>query len=488
LEDLDKAEPQLRLGTFDLPPLSCILVEADQIVARLYKEVSRVDPELYAVHTSSFLGAPHILIPLFNHIMSLRSEDNAAFPIQLKKLAEQMRGLLLEHGRSVRIEKITRSHLELWADVEGWQIAFLDGGVARLPSMAGLEPMALRVGVYAVVPGEKNPQLREHWSMSPFVIPDIIDFDNRPPEPTDRRRLMEAARYVLEPLVGLSELRKHPRTKVLLLHGPLVNQFLTYDEGEPHYIPSLSADFLKNWGIERAEVEATVKDLPRSSDSGEPLWNQFMAIYGYVMATVNKCETPIAGVVERIASRSAAFAVLEALFEDRVIDEPYIKRAREILERYEINDDFLFGCILRDGEYVTPVRILKNLPRRARERWQPVVKQYPAPFATMLKADESRFPFRIEMNESGKRSTEVLLRLVYHTARLLPRYAFPVGLDIADKYARIPDWLSKGVSAEIAAVVLRRALRTGDARIVTQVKGLLTGTPRDFFFRPGIEV
>jgi hypothetical protein len=106
----------------------------------------------------------------------------------------------------------------------------------------------------------------------------------------------------------------------------------------------------------------------------------------------------------------------------------------------------------------------------------------------MLKTDEARFPFRIEMNEAAGQSVDLLVRLVYHTARLLPRYAFPVGLDIADKYAKVPDWISKGVSVEIAAVVLKRALRTGDARLVTQVKSLLARTPRDFFFRPGVDV
>ncbi len=74
--------------------------------------------------------------------------------------------------------------------------------------------------------------------------------------------------------------------------------------------------------------------------------------------------------------------------------------------------------------------------------------------------------------------------LVYHTSRLLPEYAFPVGLDIVDKYARVPDWLSKGVSAAIAAQVLAKAVTTGQPRVLQQVRKLLAQSPRDFYFRP----
>jgi hypothetical protein len=88
------------------------------------------------------------------------------------------------------------------------------------------------------------------------------------------------------------------------------------------------------------------------------------------------------------------------------------------------------------------------------------------------------------MNSAAFGDAARVLRLLYHTSRLLPRYAFPVGLDIVDKYAKVPDWLSRGVSARIAADVLLRALQTGDSNIVAQVRQFLARTPRDFFYRP----
>lgn len=484
LTDLERARPTLRLASFDLPPRTATIVENPDIVADLYRTTSERDPELFGVNASRFLSGPHILAPLFAHIMSLRSEDNMAFLIQLKKVAEQLRRLLLDAGAVTRIEKIARSHLDLWAEVDGWRIAFLDGGVARIPSLARMEPMALRVGVYSVQPGNRDRDSREQWSMSPFVVADLLARNQVLAGETDRRRLLEAARYVLEPLVALAHVQDHTATKALFLHGPLVNQFLTYDEGEPNNIPCLDPAFLSTYGITRETVEHDIQDIP-SDPSGTRLWNQFMAIYAHLMRAVFRTPTPIAGVVENVAGRSLSHALLESLREERIINEAYVRRIKAILDRFDIGDEFLFGCVLEDGEFVTPMAIQKNLATRARDRWQPVVRQYPSPYTTMLKVDQARFPFRVEFNDAARQHQLILLRLLYHTARLLPRYAFPVGLDIADKYARVPDWIAKGVSVEVSAAVLQRAIKTGDPKLVAQVKQLLARTPRDFFYRPG---
>ncbi len=195
-------------------------------------------------------------------------------------------------------------------------------------------------------------------------------------------------------------------------------------------------------------------------------------------------KVPFVGVVERSAGSWLAQAVLNQAVAAGIVKEFYKRKVMILLKRYNVSDDFLFGCVLAEGEYLTPTQIPKNEVRRARDIWQPVVAQYARPFATLLKTTEVSFPFRVEMNLSGNTQEAKVMRILYHTARLLPRYAFPVGLDIVDKYAKVPDWLSKNVSARIAARVLNRTIAEGDARLVTQVRKLLAHTPRDFFYRP----
>src|SRR6185437_2089907 len=112
---------------------------------------------------------------------------------------------------------------------------------------------------------------------------------------------------------------------------------------------------------------------------------------------------------------------------------------QRIIDRYEILDDFLFGCVLEEGEYLEPILLVKNHEHRPVDKCRPVVRQYPAPHATVIKTSAATFPYRVEMNPAAHSASDRLLRLLYHTSRLLPRYAFPVGLDIVDKYAKVPD-------------------------------------------------
>jgi hypothetical protein len=476
IDDLD------RLALFELPPTKATMVDAEHLTSAFYEAASAMDRALFAAHADRFLDSPNIIAALFSHLMSVRTENSIGFPIKVKKIADQLRTELENRTTPPCIGKIEKSHLNLWSEVQGKRFAFLDAGAARIGALPHLSPMALRVGVYSVRPGIEPDRERESWSMRPFVVADLLDRIRRPTESPDRRRLQEAARYTLEAIGALLHVRDVPDTVALLTHGPLVNQFTMYDEDEPNFVPFLTPEFLSTIGIDSAAIEARIAGVP--SDSNGPMWNQFMAVYGYVMLAIFDSPVPVIGVVERPTGRSITNAVLGELQKEGVFNAEYTRRVKEILEQYDITDDFLFGCMLREGEYVTPVRIEKNIPRKARPRWAPVVRQYPSPFSMLLKSEETNFPFRLELNPSAVAQADFLARFIYHTARLLPRYAFPVGLDIADKYAKIPDWLSRGISGEISASVLRRAMKTGNANLVTQLRLFLARGPRDFFYRP----
>lgn len=115
----------------------------------------------------------------------------------------------------------------------------------------------------------------------------------------------------------------------------------------------------------------------------------------------------------------------------------------------------------------------------------PVVAQFPKVSATVVKCSATSSPYRVEMPFApDSNELEARVSLLYHKSLLLPDYAFPVGIDIADKYVSIPDWLSKGVSQRLTASVLKKILETGDTRMLMQVRRLLALSPRDFFSRP----
>jgi hypothetical protein len=484
LNKLQALEPGIRLEAHDLPPARATLVEGRMLVRSILRACAEADAELFAPQASHFLNGPHILDQLLTHLFELKVDEAPNFLTVTKGIADQLRGVLSQDNSSTKIQRVERSHAKAWEEVYGSTVTFIDGGAARLSAMPGVEPGGMRVGSYSVIPGETAPEVRETFRLETRLIAEMTEGMNSSEREPDRKRLQEASRYVLELLTTLVTAESEPVPEVVYLHGPLVNQFVAYDDDDPNNLPGLAPQFLNRYGIDQGAVTARVDALPLRG--GAPRWNQFMAVYGYLLKRLEEKEVPVAGVVERSTGGHVTGSILEVLRKDRVVNEAYVRAIEKLITRYRITDSFLFGCLLAEGEYLTPVRIHKNNERRAHEEWKPVVRNYLSPFATVLKPSEAMPPIRIELNAAASSRAHFLARLTYHTSRLLPRYAFPVGLDIVDKYAKVPDWISRGVSATMAASILRRAMRDGDARAFAQVRHFLAGEPRDFFFRPGV--
>jgi hypothetical protein len=66
----------------------------------------------------------------------------------------------------------------------------------------------------------------------------------------------------------------------------------------------------------------------------------------------------------------------------------------------------------------------------------------------------------------------------------MPNYAFPAGLDIVDKFAKVPNWMSRPINSTMAVQLLKRAIDTGNPKVIEAAKRMLCGTQRDWLFRP----
>src|SRR5262249_54025206 len=138
--------------------------------AAVYTLLAKSDPELFSVNAQRFLATPHILTYLFAHVMSLSSQENISYISTLRLIADQLRVLL-----APRIMKIEKNHHKLWHTFYGERLSFLDGGVSRIVSLPGTEPMGIRVGIYTVTPGERDPEKRESWHLDSYVIGDVVN-------------------------------------------------------------------------------------------------------------------------------------------------------------------------------------------------------------------------------------------------------------------------------------------------------------------------
>jgi hypothetical protein len=284
LDEISKERPELRFGSYNLPPTTVTEIEPslsrdgmdeDSLYEVLFKYAQKDDPALYAIHTEQFLRAPHILVPLLGHLASLTAEDTLKFPIHLRNLSDQFRSILEAEDSPIKIHKVPRNHLETWAEAQNKRYAFVDGGLAKIAGLPGTEPTAMRVGIYCVRAGDPNIRTREQWELRPFVVGDLIDKNTgvvmNDDDQIDLKRLGEAARYTLELLTALRFVEKNRDIEAAFLHGPLINQFTQYDEGEPNFLPFLREDFLFAAGISKEDVEKTVKDIP-SRDGTNRMW------------------------------------------------------------------------------------------------------------------------------------------------------------------------------------------------------------------------
>jgi hypothetical protein len=151
-----------------------------------------------------------------------------------------------------------------------------------------------------------------------------------------------------------------------------------------------------------------------------------------------------------------------------------------------ITDPLLFRCVLEPGEALRPVKINHNDMRRAPDAWKDKIVNYPAPLVSYLQPTEWTAPVRIELFAKDSDKFLETAEVVLHSALLLPRYAFPVGLDIVDKFARIPNWMSKPINTNTAVRALKTALDRGDTKLFDALRRMMCGSQRESLLRPGI--
>ncbi len=415
------------------------------------------------------LKQPHILSELLKLSLSQSSEAQKEFLAVLETLASGIREML-EAADLIRSVKV--DHQATWKDVAGAPISFVDGGMANIASM-GAEPVAIRVGSFTVIPGRKD-SARESFRMEKQTVMELFDlrgggglFDDLFEDPS---KLREAARFCLELAGGVECLRRDPKPKFLFLHGALVNPVSAYADKN---FPAFS----------KRGLEVLLPPTERNRQGRDAM---FVCVYLRLLQMLMTSGVNVTSVVER-ASQSTLVSrtLLEQLKNSPVSPGPAVlDEAIRRIEDFRITDSVLFHAIMNEGEYLVPVPVDRNVANKRPQFSADVIGQYPLPFVTYLGVGEFAQPLRVEFFDEPPVGYDQCLRLVLHSCRLMPNYAFPAGLDIVDKFAKVPDWMSRPISTGMAVQLLKRAIDTGNPKIIEAAKRMLCGTKRDWLFRP----
>jgi hypothetical protein len=247
----------------------------------------------------------------------------------------------------------------------------------------------------------------------------------------------------------------------------------------------------------------------------EPLaWIAFL--YRRLIATA-RARSPqpiIAGVVERGALREFSESILlERIFRNlrarnnsnyfnSIFGRSDLTTPTALLDRLGYTDTLLLAMLLQPGEISEPWEVDKyrglrrgdvTLPGEAAEssvNFEPLKSGpvgFPRVLGTYLQSTGITEPIRIEVFADLEDCQIVeAARRAYLYSRLLPGYGFPVGLDIADKYAKVPAWMTDAYG-KLIRLQLGISLQEGKVDDATMRQILVQAiymTHRDWLFRP----
>jgi hypothetical protein len=331
--------------------------------------------------------------------------------------------------------------------------------------------MGIRVGAYSVKIGDRS-DARETFSTELALVDELYSSDSWTFEDVfeDTQKMTDAARIVGEASAALKQLRNNDALSAVFLHGPLINPVAPY--GTPGF-PAFSVDAAR-----------LLYDDPKRSFTDDE--RHFVVLYRMILERFAKLAKPVIGVVERSISPWPAvmLAHLDAMQTGGSLGPDDAQKIRDKLAEYRINDAAIMSVMLSPGEYCKPIAIDRQQPsNKWPQQWYAHINAYPDALSTYIKSSDESDPFRVELHEEIE-IAEWSLEMVYQTARLLPHYGFPVGLDIVDKFAKVPNWMSRSIRKEHAMALLRNALKSREPKVIDFAKKVLTARGRDWLFRP----
>jgi NurA domain len=473
---------------------------------------------------------PHLLMKLAENSLTVAESLRGNYFHNTAKFVSALRRSIYDVTQGKRpdsilsVQSITGAE---WSNVQGEVVTFIDGGVGQV-QISSQVPILLRVGSYCVRTGERRISEREQFGYYPVILGDLEGGSK------ERKDFIDIVRITAELLGGLSALNRTPDLRVLMFHGPLVylvggyaghtpfterdiDLFLGQYAQDPLIAQELKEDFLQ-----QARLEIYPQMAPERSDElakrrlFEPLaWMSFL--YRRLLQEARK-RTPIpiiAGVVERGRLREFSETVLlrrifHSLREkgrpdyfNKMYGRTDLTSPKALLDRLGYTDSLLLGMVLEPSQSSESWRINKyeslhkgkiSLPGEAWTSdfdWTPLRPPnnigFPNIRGCYIHVSETTEPIRIEVfDEFGDDHIVEAARRTYLYSRLLPNYGFPIGLDVVDKYAHVPAWLTEAYSKLIRhhlGVSLQRG-EVNDAEMRRILVQAIYMTHRDWLFRP----
>ena len=365
---------------------------------------------------------------------------------------------------------------EFWSINKSKTVCFVDGGVDKT-SIISTAPLSIRAGSYIVKPNAISK--REFFEESMVFLGDLYDPNNElydfADDDFDEDQMLnkkkDGARIIFEAATLVKHILLNKKFDYCFLHGPIEATVM------PFTVPGFPS-FTK-FAVENMFPFINVKKITFED-------RHFINLYLEALNYIKKSKFPLYGVVE--TSNSAPY-VKNLLFNYKckgtVSDKDYNNIIKTI-KKYKITDSHLLEIILSSGQALKPIEIKKQIQGftiTTGSSWEEKMDRFPKVHIGYIKVNDSQAPIRIESLNYPKNLIKDY-EYILGTSRLLPNYGFPVGLNVVDKFAKIPNWMSKASRKYYATHLLRQAIKNKDQNTISLAVKILAKKARSWRNRP----
>lgn len=346
---------------------------------------------------------------------------------------------------------------------------FVDGGVGQV-EMLGTHPVLVRAALFRIAEGERDLARRETFAFFPVILGDLTSGEKRLPT------YVTTVRAIAELGALLRSFHDHrfADVELLMLHGPLLLPLL--GPIGPHW-------------FSRADLVRMLNDDAWAAEVVEDLYSAIPVTFHHKGGL--RAVAVISELVKRsvAASRNAGSILCGVVERERSTEVVHVYRKRLPVDvrTFDLPDELFTGLVLREGEYLEPFRPLVRYKPFKSKKLSGFEKTLPGVLVTWLKTGPHGLPVRVEFPDSlTSEEIVTMLRKVREYSSLLPNYAFPLGLDVADKMAKVPKWMSSAyrdaIGHELSVLLAQQS--ADPAELVRLL--CFTSTNRSVMARPGV--
>lgn len=405
---------------------------------------------------------------------------------------------------------------EILSSLNGRRVGTIDGGLGLIGTVT---PFLMRSVTYSVRIGDTSDD-RERFDRSDFLVNRLRAGGLG----TDQDFI--GALLLLYELTGALNALKTESYDIYIIHGPLVRSLGQYSDyhfdehdlrqvmGEENYAGFV--DYCRE--NERTINAVTYRRRPDTVRARKPhrSRNNFLVAVAFTLNRIyeeaRRQGALVAGVVERSRSTELSQRILFERFDDIYAKNPkwfrkvtgrYLARGSNItkskyikafLDNLGYTDTLLFGSVLSQGDYSALQEGRANLRQSANREvgldiglirpLEHLSELIPRSRFTYIRTSLFNAPFKVEVPDWFSEDDERrLIEAIFAFSQFLPKYAFPVNLDVVDKVAKVSNWITNALMMIIRREIFESLLAERRPLTMDELI-LLGGKARDWNLRP----